>query len=326
MAYTTLSNMQIVPEKFSKYVLERSTKKNALVRSGVATGNQVISTLINGQPEGGNMLSIPFFKPLTGADEVFSENPMTPSGITTGNQTATLLIRQKAWGATDLASVKGGADVVGAIQNLIGDWWAEREQAIALSVLKGIFDGNTAALKSHVLDVSAEEGTDAIIGVDNTLDAKQLMGDAADKLGVVFMHSATYTQLQKQQKIETEYDSDLKVKINTYLGYQVIVDDDMPVDTGVYDTYFVGRGAFAREDGMPAHLVGTEKGREPLSSRDYLINRRAFILHPNGLSFNPNGITGEYASNADLANPANWTLATGDAKNVPIVCLRHKIA
>ena len=70
------------------------------------------------------------------------------------------------------------------------------------------------------------------------------MGDAADKLGMVFMHSATYTQLQKQQKIETEYNSDLKVKIDTYLGYEVTVDDGLPCDTstGTYTTYFMGRG------------------------------------------------------------------------------------
>lgn len=325
--YTTIDDLQIVPSKFTDYVIEESTKKNTLVNSGVAVAVPQVSELINGTPRGGNMVTIPFYKPLEGEDEVFSEDEMTPGKVETGADDATLLIRQKAWGDTDLARVLGGTDPLAAIASMLGDYWNEREQTIALSVLAGLFDGNSAALKSHILDVSAAEGTDAIIGVDNTLDAKQLMGDAADKLGVVFMHSATYTQLQKQQKIETEYDSDLKIKIDYYLGYRVIVDDDMPVSGGVYTTYFLGKGAFARNDGMPQGLVGVEKYRKALASASGLINRRAFVLHPMGVQFKkPANFTGNkpYAANADLAKAANWGLVKNH-KNVPIVALKHKL-
>ena len=121
---------------------------------------------------------MPFYKPLTGDDEVFGEEEIGVDKISTDNETATLLVRQKAWGDTDLSKVFGGTDPLAAIANLISDWWNEREQAVMLSVLKGILDPTKGALKDHVLDVSAAAGTDCIIGVDNTLDAKQLMGDA----------------------------------------------------------------------------------------------------------------------------------------------------
>ena len=190
------------------------------------------------------------------------------------------------------------------------------------SILSGLFAAD-GALSGHIKDISGE--TDNVISVDATLDAKQLMGDAYDKLGVVFMHSATYTRLQKNQQITTEYDSDLKVKIDYYLGYQVIVDDGMPVTGGVYDTYFVGKGAFAREDGMPEGLVGYETDRDSLASQNILINRRALVLHPLGVSWNSQAaLSKKYANNTELATAANWTL-TADHKNVPIVCLRHKI-
>lgn len=326
MAITSIADMQIVPNKFTEYTLHRTTEKSMLVKSGITTGDARVSQLINGTPKGGNLVQMPFYNPLTGEDEVFGEETLQADNITTGSEYATLLVRQKAWGDTDLSKVFGGDDPMAAISNLVADWWNIREQAMMTSILSALFKKDTGALSVHTLDISANSGTDAVINVDATLDAKNLMGDAFDKLGVVFMHSATYTKLQKNQQINTEYDSDLKVKIDYYLGYQVIVDDGMPVTGGVYDTYFVGKGAIIREDGMPAGLVGYETDRDSLSATNYLINRRALVLHPLGVSWNNNAVLAKkYASNTELAKAENWTLVA-DHKNVPIVCLRHKLA
>lgn len=324
MAITSIAQMQIVPNKFTEYTLQRTTEKSMLVKSGITTSDSRVSQLINGMPKGGNLVQMPHFNALTGEDEVFGEDAMTPDQITTGSEFATLLVRQKAWGDTDLSKVFGGADPLAAIADLVADWWNIREQAIMLYILKGLFTKDTGALNSHLLDISGE-ATDNVISVDTTLDAKQLMGDAYDKLGVVFMHSATYTRLQKNQQITTQYDSDLKINIDYYLGYLVIVDDGMPVTGGVYDTYFIGKGAFAREDGMPQGLVGYETDRDSLASRNILINRRALVLHPLGVSWNSNAVLEKnYANNTELATAGNWSLSA-DHKNVPIVCLRHKI-
>ena len=330
MAATSIANMQIVPSKFAEYILERTTEKSALVRSGVTMSDETVSKVINGTPKGGNIITMPYYKPLTGDDEVFGEEELGIDNVDTDSVVAALLIRQKAWGDTDLARVMGGTDPLAAIANLASDWWITREQAIIISILNGILDPSKGALKAHMLDVSGEKSTDCVIGVDNTLDTKQLMGDAADKLGMVFLHSATYTALQKQQKIETEYSSDLKVNISTYLGYEVAVDDGLPCDTvnGIYTTYLMGKGAFARNDGMPQHLEGVETDRIKLKALNYLINRRALTMHPNGLSWNANAVLSDgkkYASNVDLAKPANWTLKK-DHKNIPIVALKHKLA
>lgn len=328
MAVTSISNMQLVPNKFAQYTLQRTTEKSTLVRSGVCVSNPTVSQLINGVPKGGNMIVMPHYKPLEGEDEVFGEYTMEAGDVKTGNEAATILVRQKAWGDTDLSKCFGGDDPMSAIANLASDWWNIREQVIMLNTLKGAFG---SALAGHIMDVSGES-TANYIDVDTTLAAKNLMGDAFDKLGLVFMHSATYTQLQSQQQITTEYDSDLKVKIDYYLGYQVVVDDSMPCTGGVFDTYFLGKGAFSRDDGMLDGLVGYETDRDTLSATNYLINRRCLIMHPNGLSFNTaadfgtqaNGKKRVYARNVDLATAANWSLAV-DHKNVPMVCLRHKL-
>lgn len=329
MPITTIADMQIVPAKFTEYTIQRTTEKSALVNGGITTGNETVAQLINGTPKGGNEIQMPFFKPLTGEDMVFGEDPIEDiDGIETGVQKAALLIRQNAWGDTDLSHVYGGADPMTAITNLVGDWWVTREQKVILSILKGLLDTTKGCLKAHVKDISGETGDAAVISVDATLETKQTMGDAADSLGIVFMHSATYTKLQKNQDIETYYDATLQINIKTYLGYAVVVDDGMPVNSGVYDTYFIGAGAFIREYGTPAGLVTTEVDRDKLAAENYLINRRAYVMHPNGISWVANGVftdpKGKYAANVDLEKPENWQLVY-DHKKVPIVCLRHKI-
>lgn len=374
---TMYKNMQIVPEKFSQYTIERTTELNTLVKSGVATADSIVAGLINGTPEGGRFITVPFYNPLEGEDDVFSEDDVSVGDINTSSYTATLLMRQKAWGATDLAQVLGGSDPMSAVGNLVADWWLTKEQAIYLSILKGILDPASGALKSHVNDVSGT-GTKTIT-MSNTLDTKQLLGDHYKSLGMVFMHSATYTYLQKNDMITRTPVFDPtgnQVELESYLGYRIIVDDAMPAavkdaeytktsDTGieagktyyilegdtytavddpqaenigdyyeitktgtvVYDTYFLGSGAFIRQDGTPKGFVGTETDRDKLGAKDYLINRRCMVIHPRGLSWNveasyPNGIY--YPTNKMLAAPENWKLAINH-KKVPVACLRHTL-
>lgn len=372
MAITTIADMRIVPAKFTEYTLQRTTERSMLVNGGITTGNPTVAQLINGTPKGGNEIQMPFFRALEGEDKVFGETALsTPDKVTTGIQKAALLIRQNYWGDTDLSHVYGGADPMVAIGQLVGDWWVQKEQAVMLSILKGILDPTKGALRSHVNDISAETGGSAVISVGATLDTKQTMGDAAGSLGSAFMHSATYTRLQKNQEIETEYDATLQISIQTYLGYRVVVDDGLPYtkyvdatssDAGaiavtadniadikklyggttelkagtshvkigdpVYRTYFLGTGAFIKEYGTPAGLVTTEIDRDKLAAENYLINRRAYVMHPNGLSWVANGVftdtNAKYAANVDLEKPENWSLEI-DHKKVPIACLVHRI-
>lgn len=333
MAITTFSNMQIVPEKFTQYTLDRTTELSAMVNSGIATSDSIVAGLINGTPEGGKFIMMPSYNPLEGEDETFGEFDVSVGDITTKAAHATFLMRQRAWGATDLAHVLGGNDPMSAIGNLVSDWWVGREQKIYLAILKGILDSTSGALKNHVNDISGGSGAAAYISDAATLDTKQLLGDHYGSLGMVFMHSAVYTYLQKNGMITRNpiFDpSQSAVEMERYLGYRIIVDDGMPVTDGVYETYFIGSGAFVRQDGSPAGFVGTETDRDKIGAKNYLINRRCMIIHPRGFSWNTSADLTEgdkvleFPNNNHLANPANWTLAT-DHKKVAIACLKHKI-
>ena len=333
-AITTIADMQIVPEKFTQYVTERTTEKSAMVNAGIASGDATVEQLINGTPRGGRFITIPAWQPLDASTEedVFGEDAVSVGGITTSDSRATLLLRQKAWGDTDLARVLGGADPMQAIINQMADWRNQREQKIYLAILSAILDPNNGALKDHVNDISGGSGEAAYISDGATLDTKQALGDAYSSLGMVFMHSATYTYLQKKGLITRNpiFDpSQSQIEMESYMGYRIIVDDGMPVSGGVYDTYILGTNAFIRQDGSPAGFVGTETDRDKFEAKNYLINRWCQVIAPRGFGWVPDEsatlLSGKkYPNNADLAVPANWRLTTHH-KNVPIACLRHKI-
>ena len=323
MAVTTIADMQIVPEKFSQYIVDRTTEKSTLVNAGIATADPVIGQLINGTPQGGRFITIPAWNALddTQEEDVFGEEDVTVDKITTKDSRATLLIRQKAWGDTDLSRVLGGTDPMAAI-------------------IKAILDPTAGALKDHVNDISGDP-TANTISSGAVLDTKQALGDAYDLLGMAFMHSATYTYLQKHELItRTPVFNPAApgdpINYESFMGYRILVDDGMPVgktDGGssytYYDTYFLGTNAFVRQDGTPQGLVTTETDRDKLGAKNYLINRWCQVIHPRGFGWVPDETAtlhsnAKYPDNTDLATPANWRLTTNH-KKVPIACLRHRI-
>ena len=141
------------------------------------------------------------------------------------------------------------------------------------------------------------------------------------------MHSATKSYLKKLNLIETERDS-TDVEFDTYRGRRVTVDDGCPVTSGgVYTTYLFGNGAVAYGNGSPTGFVSTEVDRDKQTGGgiDYLINRKAFILHPRGIAYT--GAVREHVETplrAELAKAENWK-PVYEPKQLRIVAIKHKI-
>ena len=228
MAVTKISDV-IVPEHFAAYVIERTAEKSNILRSGIAMANPRLNELITG---GGTTINMPYWKDLSGADEVLSDStPLTPGKIDAAKDIACVLYRGKAFGANELAGALAGDDPVDAIVELFADYRARQEQKTLIATLTGVFAA--ASMANHVLDVTSETGDDAVIGADVVLDGKQLLGDAADQLQALMMHSVTFTKLQKDnviQYVSTIGPDNSAIQIPTYLGYDVVVDDCMPVE------------------------------------------------------------------------------------------------
>lgn len=320
MAVTKIADV-IVPEIFTPYVIEKTAEKSRILTSGIAIANPKLNELVTA---GGTTMQMPYWKDLTGADEVLSDQtPLTPGKIGADKDVACLLLRGRAWGANELAGALAGDDPMAAIADRVADYWARREQATLVSVLTGAFAA--ASMSKHTLDKSA-----AASGIDGpmVLDAKQLLGDSADQLQAIMMHSAVFTELQKQNLIQYTTTSDGKIAFPTYLGYQIITDDGMPVDTSgqtpIYTTYLFAKGSIGRGEGTPVSLTPTETDRDSLAGEDFLINRRAFVLHPMGIKWKgtPAGVT---PTNAELATGTNWERVYED-KNIGLVAIKHKIS
>ena len=315
---STIISDVIVPEIFNPYVIERTAELSALVRSGIIVRNPELDKLAMA---GGKLINMPYWKDLTGDDEVLSDSSaLTPGKIGSGQDIAVLLMRGKAWGVNDLAKALSGDDPMKAIGDLVAEYWARMKQKVLLAELKGVF--SAASMSGNVHDISAELDAAAKISGSSFITAKNKLGDNSDKLTAVMMHSATFTALEQQNLIAYIPNSQGIVEFPTYMGKRIIVDDGCPVDVDVYTTYLFGEGAIGEGNG--AAPVPTETDRDSLAGEDILINRQHFLLHPRGVKFTSSSVVGSSPTNTELATAANWNRVY-ENKNVKIVAFKHKL-
>lgn len=333
MPGTTLQDV-IVPELFNPYVINRTMELSALVQSGIIANNSEFDALAS---QAAPTVNMPFFEDLTGeSEQVIEGADLADNKITSNKDVAAIIRRAKMWSATDLSAALAGADPMAAIGTLVARFWERDMQKELIAILNGIFgtipagaEGNPPAktrLASNLLDISSLSGTKANWSGSAFIDAEQMLGDAKAQLTGVVMHSATEAYLKKQNLIDTVQPSN-DVAFGTYQGKRVIVDDGCPVSGGVYTTYLFGNGAVALGNGSPVGHVPTETDRAKRkgSGVDYLINRKAYILHPRGVAFtNANVAKTEGPSRIELADPANWN-PVYEAKQIRIVAFKHKL-
>ena len=316
MANKTIISDIVVPEVFNPYVIQRTAELSALVQSGIVVPKPELDRLASA---GGKLINMPYFDDLTGDDEVLSDTgALTPGKIEADTDVAALLARGRAWSVNDLAAVLSGDDPMGAIADLVAEYWNRREQAILISTLEGAMAGTN--MSDNVHDISSA-GTDEI-DASTTLDAVQKLGDNKERLTAFAMHSAVENALAKEDLIDYIRESEASPRIPTYMGKRVIVDDSLTPTGDVYTTYIFGEGAIGRgEGGAP---VPVETDRDSLAGDDILIHRRHFILHPRGIKFLNDTVGGATPSNTELANNSNWARAY-ESKNIRIVQFKHKI-
>lgn len=336
MAITKIADV-IVPELFNRYVVNRTMELSEFFKSGIVVNSKEFNALAS---EAARTHNMPFFEDLQGESEATLEDvKMTPKKIGSNKDVSTTILRQNMWAATNLSAALAGADPMKAIGDLVAGYWARDMQKELISILAGVFGTTTAGesgtpaaetrMGDHILDLTKQSSAAAkCISASAFIDACQLLGDAQAQLSGVAMHSATKSYLKKQNLIETERDS-TDVEFETYQGRRVTVDDGCPVDTGngVYTTYLFGNGAIAYGEGNPEGHVATEIDRDKQTGGgiDYLINRKAFILHPRGIAYT--GAVREHVETplrTELAMAENWN-PVYEPKQLRIVAIKHKI-
>lgn len=334
MAKTAIADI-IIPTQFERYVIERTAELSAFGQCGIVEHDPLFDALAAG---GGRTVEMPFWKDLTATRQLLSDSAsLTLNKITSDKDIARIHNDAQAWGANFLAKVISGDDPMQAIVDLVAAYWARIDEGLVVSSLKGMFaaaslSGNLLAIHSE--SVASQSASTRLTG-STFVDACLKLGDRADRLTAVAMHSATEAALRKLDLIDFLPDSEGKAQIRTFQGRRVMVDDSLPTRAGstdgtVYTTYLFGPGAFAKgvaplagEPLLGGHgTEGVEWYRDALASDTGLINRRRYLLHPRGVKFTSASVAGDSPTNAELETGANWTRVF-EAKNVRIVTVTH---
>lgn len=325
MAATKITDI-VVPDVFNPYLLERTTTMMQFALSSIISNDSDLNILAQ---RGGKLINMPFFKDLTGADEVLSDSgSLTLNAITTGQDVAALLMRGKAWGVNDLAQALSGEDPMAQVADLVAGYWVRMRKTALMNTLDGVFADNIANDSGDmVLDVASEsiagQSASTLFSAANLINAEATLGDHIGEIVGMAVHSAVYVQMLEQDLITFEKNSEGSMQIPRYLDRVVIVDDACPrvagsTDGWKYTTYLFGAGAIGYGEGSAP--TPTETDRDSLAGEDILINRTHYILHPRGVAFQNSSVSGDSPTNAELALAANWDRVY-DRKNVKMALL-----
>ena len=336
MAKTAVSDI-IIPTEFEKYAIERTAELSAFGKCGIVEHAPEFDDLANG---GGKTVEMPFWKDLAATRQLLSDSgSLTINKIAADKDIARIHNDAQAWSVNHLAKVISGDDPMQAIVDLVAAYWARIDEGLVVSCLKGIFAassmaGNKLAIASETI---AGQSSATRLNGATFVDATAKLGDRADRLVAVGMHSATEAALRKLDLIDFVPDSEGKAQIRTFQGRRVVVDDNLPTRAGstdgvVYTTFLFGPGAFAKGaaplDSAPLQggfgTEGVELARVALDSDSVLINRRRYILHPRGVKFTSASVAADTPTNVELETGSNW-IRVFENKNVRIVAIEHNI-
>ena len=340
----------VVPENFTAYIQQLSEQKSRLVQSGALSANAILDNFL---ATDGLTVNVPSFRDLDddddnvstddisdliklinagiGAGGTFADIPgataltdSIPLKIETDQEIAVRLSRNQSWSSVDLAAALAGPDPLAAITGRVSNYWIRRLQSVFVATWNGVIADNTANdAGDYTNDISGGAFIDGVtnFSAEAYLDAKVTMGDSMDRLTMVMCHSIVFNRMQKNNLIDFIPDARGEVSIPTFLGAEVIVDDQMPNATSVYDTWLFGAGATQLGRGTPK--VPTEVERQAAAGngggQEVLHSRLEWSMHPTGHAYvgtPANGGPGNGTGANDLNNAASWNRVYPERKQI----------
>lgn len=335
MAVTKLADI-VKPDIFLPYLQQETTVKSNLIRSGILVPDTALNNSLLG---GGDTFSEPSFKDLPDDDDNVSSDDdttkSTASKVTTSKEKQVRLSRNRSFSSMDLSADLAGKDPMSAVITRVADYKVRRLQRAFIATVKGVFADNAAApsgsehvLNDMTVDISGSSFSDGItnFSAEAVIDAKLTMGDSMDELGLVAVHSVVYGRMQKNNLIDMIPDSQGIYNIPVFNGMIVIVDDSMPVSSGVYESWLFGRGSF--RFGQGDAKVPLESFRDPDAGngggQETMYHRWEWIIHPVGCAYvgtTPTGGPSNAATSNNLAHAASWQRAFPERKQIHIARL-----
>lgn len=336
----------IVPEIFTPYAQNITEEKSRLVQSGLINRAPELDMLLAG---GGLTFNVPSFRDLDNdADRVSGDTSVPfagPYGAAAANVTlpagqafppdprktgtlkeiAVRLNRNNSWSTTDLSRILAGADPMESIASRVAFYWTRRMQAAFIATWNGVIADNVANDSGdYVNNISGSSFVDGTtnFSAEAFLDAALTMGDSMEDLTAMVCHSVVYNRMQKNNLIDFIPDARGEIQIPTFLGREVIVDDGVPRNGSVYDTWLFGSGATQMGVGTPP--VATEVDRKPGGGngggQDVLYNRVMWTIHPVGHAWigtaGDGGPANTGTANDDLDEAGSWNRVYPERKQI----------
>lgn len=320
-------------------------EKTAFFESGIVVQNGMLNSVASGP---GKVGELPFWRDLdaTSAPNLSNDNPAdiaVPDRIIQGAQVCYKAFLNKSWGKYDLASeLAVGPKAMDRIRQRVDTYWKRQWQRRLIATVNGVLAENIATDGGDMVHVAAgltnaDITPNTVFTRENFTTAVFTLGDAFESLAAIAVHAIVYKRMVDNNDIIMIPDSQGMLKIPTYLGYRVIVDDSLPVTPAAganpgdaaprFTSVMFGTGAFGYGEGRPD--VPVELHRSPAvgggGGLESLWTRKTWILHPFGFRQNllagpPAVPAGESFSLAELAQAGIWTRVV-ERKNVPIAFL-----
>lgn len=317
-------------EVFTGMMQEADYWKTPIIASGIVQQDSSIMDLIG---EKGNVATIPIYKPLdaneSGMEPLNNDGltDNTPTEISGDKQTCMLIQRMKAFKAKDFTKELTGADPMTLIRNKIAGYYAQVWEIELMNIAAAVL--GVSALSNHVLDLASK---DKQIEAGTIYDVEQAaLGDMADGLGLIVMHSMIYKQYKKLDMVDFDkYTVAGMIKdaitLPTIAGKHVLVTDSYTKDSsGNYLTYLFGEGAFLSCDkNNYENQYTTDYDPETSAGVEKFYTKQGKVLHPNGLSLAVDNIAKESPTKAELGTAANWSLKY-NTKNVKMGLIKSVV-
>lgn len=317
-------------EVFTGMMQEADYWKTPIIASGIVQQDSSIMDLIG---EKGNVATIPIYKPLdaneSGMEPLNNDGltDNTPTEISGDKQTCMLIQRMKAFKAKDFTKELTGADPMTLIRNKIAGYYAQVWEIELMNIAAAVL--GVSALSDHVLDLASK---DKQIEAGTIYDVEQAaLGDMADGLGLIVMHSMIYKQYKKLDMVDFDkYTVAGMIKdaitLPTIAGKHVLVTDNYTKDSsGNYLTYLFGEGAFLSCDkNNYENQYTTDYDPETSAGVEKFYTKQGKVLHPNGLSLAVDNIAKESPTKTELGTAANWSLKY-NTKNVKMGLIKSVV-
>lgn len=310
----------VVPDIWDPYISERSTYKNAFIRSGII---QAVPNLA-GISEGGHFVNVPFWVAnLDGDLEVMTDSDsFTPGKLTADTQVGVVLHRGRAWASRDLAALAAGSDPMAAIAERVSDYIANQQQKELLKILEGAFGGLSSNTGAALEDLSYIPSGATTLTAGVVAKMRSLLGDQGDKLSALAIHSAIYYDLQERKLVDFVTQGDANSvpangltggsyqntfgspgveNVPYFCGLRLIVDDDITTDGTNYAVYGFTPGSVGQAEQQGQR---TETDRDILAKEDAMSIDMHWLYHPMGLSWVSQNIVNP--NRDQLATIANW--------------------